>query len=308
MKKVLSRKLTYTYTGIIIAIIIASALAFYQYNLFVLVENGKNNLRQFGVDTMAQVDMQIRSMDVVSVEIASNFDVINALTAIMGGNREDRIHADMVKATIVKSYVNKVNIHRISIFTVQGDLFTTGNTDAGKEEVIKNIFDSQWYGDIVLESGRRVFLPPAPDMWDEASGVKVISLIRSIRSGDEILGYVEVQQKLEVIRNICVNEWDNENLNIAIVGGEDSIFYTNIVKEDAQAYIDEIILKSKINTFRVAETGQELISITDSSFTEYTSYLILEKSVLLKSLQVILYYLLAIVTSLIVLSAFLSTS
>lgn len=307
MKRILSRKLAFTYTGIIIIIIILSAIAFYRYNIYILLANGINNVEQFGSDTMAQVDMQIKSMDVNSIELASNFELISALDQIVTQKNTDQQNYNVVKAILVKNYVNKVNIHRISIFTVYGDLFTTGNTDVNAETVKKNIFKSSWYSDIVVQSGRRVFLPPGLDMWDEQSGAQVISLIRAIKNGNDVIGYVEVQQKVNVIDKICINEWNGINLSIAIVDRAGMIFYSNIIRPDKNEYVESIINKTKNESGSVVETGSELINVTDSNYTEYKAYLVLDKSILFESMKVILWYLALIVVVLMALSGFFIT-
>lgn len=305
MKRILSRKLAIVYTGIIIVIIILSAIAFYRYNLYILLSNGMSNVEQFGASTMAQVDMQIKSMDINSIELASNFELIDALDVIINSDSSSNDIAknkSIVKSILVKNYVNKINIHRISIFTVYGDLFTTGNSDIDKEGVKNIIFKSQWYGDIIVQSGRRIYMPPTLDPWDKPSGAQVISLIRAIKNGEKIIGYIEVQQKIEVIEKICINEWNKVNMSLSIVGRDGSVFYTNINRSGKDAYIASIIDKTKSESARVVETPNELISVTDSNFTEYKSYLILDKSVLFKPMKVILLYLILIVTILVVLS------
>jgi len=302
VKRVLSRKLGITYTGIVIAVIVLSAIAFYRYNIYILLANGISNTEQFGADTMAQVDMQLKAMDVNSIDLASNFELINALDQIVTFKNADEQNFNIVKAILIKNYVNKVNIHRISIFTVFGDLFTTGNTDATADDVKNIIFKSKWYSDIVVQSGRRIFLPPQLDVWDKSSGAQVISLIRAIKNGDNVIGYIEVQQKIDVIQKICSNEWNGINLSLAIVGRDGDVFYTNITREDKDEYIKKIIDKTRNETSRVVETQNELINVTDSNYTEYKSYLVLDKSVLFASLKVILWYLILIVLVLMILS------
>lgn len=303
MKRILSRRLAYTYIAVIVSVIVFSAAAFYRYNVYQLLENGKANLEQFGSDTMAQMDTQFKALDVVSIELATNFELINSLDRIVTEKSTDQKDFDAVKAIVVKNYVNKVNIHRISIFTIYGDLFTTGNTDATAEEVKNNIFKSGWYGDIVVESGRRIYLAPELDMWDKDSGTKVISLIKAIRNGNKVIGYIEVQQKVDVIRNICINEWNNTNLSIAITNSQEDIFYTNITRADTKEYIKEIIAKTSKNSDRVVVTDKELVNVTDSNYTEFKAYLILEKTVLFKSIRVIFIYLAIFALIMILLSA-----
>jgi len=310
MRRILSRKLAFTYTGIIITIIVLSAIAFYRYNVYILLANGINNIEQFGADTMAQVDMQIKSMDVNSIELASNSELINALDQIVSQKNKDPQNYSMVKAILVKNYVNKVNTHRISIITSDWDLFTTGNTDFDPEpdHIQTVISKSKWYGDIVVQSGLRIFLPPQLDVWDEKSGAQVISLIRAIKNGkNNVIGYIEVQQKVEVIEKICINEWNGVNLNIAIADREGAVFYTNITRPDKDKYIETIISNTKSDSSRVIETKNELINVTDSNYTEFKSYLVLDKSVLFESMKVILLYLILIMVVLMALSGFFIT-
>ncbi len=302
MKINLSRRLILSYTGILIAIIVLSAIAFYQYNIIILLNNGNGNLRQFGQDTMAQVDMQIKNMDIISVELAANFEIIDALAAIETEQNRTDENLQKIKSILIQNYVIKVNIHRISIFTVYGDLFTTGYTDAKEQDVQNAIFQSGWYGDIVVESGRKIFLPPREDVWDRSSGTEVISLIRAIRKDDLIVGYVEVQQKVEIIETICMNEWNGVNLNLAILGEGNSIFYSNIPEEGRDEYLENIIEKTKNNPSSVIETDNELINITNSNYTEYKSYLVLDKDILFESMSLILFYLAIIVVIVVLIS------
>jgi len=312
MRRILSRKLAFTYTGIIIAIIVLSAIAFYNYNSYILLSNGINNIKQFGADTMAQVDMQIKSMDVNSIELASNFELITALDQIVTQKNTDPQNYSIVKSILIKNYVNKVNTHRISIITSDWYLFSTGNTDFPLDTASANVkaivSKTKWYGDIVLESGLRIFLPPQLDVWDEKSGAQVISLIRAIKNkNNDVIGYIEVQQKVEIIKNICVNEWNGIDLNIAIADREGAVFYTNIARPDKDEYIRTIINNTKSDSNRVIETKNELINVTDSNYTEFKSYLVLDKSVLFESMKFILLYLILIMAVLMILSGFFIT-
>lgn len=284
MKKLLSTKLITTYFILILSIIIIADIVLSIYNTNVLKTNAKENLEQFCENTTDQVDTTLRMMDSTAIEIAIDKDLIIALK---NPSLDSKKNIQNIKFILNKNYLNKFNIYRINVFTKYGFAASTNNIDILESKIKEMIYLSKWYNDPSVENGRKFLLEPHKDPWNELFPVDVISLIKAVKDGNETLGYVEIMQDVNVLRNICENQWNGNKLYMAVIDKNNEVFYTNLNRtEEPLIYdnaINSMIQSIKSYSYKTIETDQEIISVNNSNYTELKIVLLLPKKVLLQS-------------------------
>ena len=194
----------------ILLLIVLAAAAFYEYSIYTLDTNAKNNLAQFCKNTTAQIDAQTRSMDSISIDIATNNAFVAALKNVSQDDSMDKsvdtADQSLINQTLIANFVNKFDIYRITVFTTQGDVFSTSICNLSTAKIQTIIKDSGWLSNIDLINGRKIIISPHNDSWNTTNPEKVISLMRVIRDPVKIIGYIEIQQEVQVLENVCENE------------------------------------------------------------------------------------------------------
>jgi two-component system sensor histidine kinase YesM len=296
MKKVLSRRLFVTYSVMILLLIVFAAIAFYEYSIYTLKTNAKDNLAQLCQNTTNQIDTQIRSMDSISIDIATNNNFVSALKEVSqngfaySSNDKTAYRADqiVINQTLIQNFVNKYDIYRITVFTTNGDVFSTSECNLTAAEVQNVITNSGWDSDVNLINGRKIMLSPHDDSWDTVKSEKVISLLRAIRDPVKIIGYIEIQQKVQVLEKICENEWSSTPLKLAVIDGNSKLFYSNFEYASHAKIFESISKNTKTYSSQTIDEDNSIISISESNYTDWKIALILENSILYKPVYYIL--------------------
>jgi two-component system sensor histidine kinase YesM len=296
MKKVLSRRLFVTYSIMILLLVVFAAAAFYEYNIYTLKTNAKSNLEQLSVNTANQIDTQIRSMDSISIDIATNNNFVAALRDVsQNGSAYKSINETAYKAdqsiinhTLIENFVNKYDIYRITVFTTNGDVFSTSEYNLSSAEVQIVIMKSGWDSNINLINGRKIMQSPHDDSWNTLKPEKVISLMRAIRDPVKIIGYIEIQRNVQVLEKICENEWNSTPLKLVIIDGDNKVFYSNFDYASNTKIFESISKNTKVYSSQTMDEESSIISISQSNYTDWKIALILENSILYKPLLFIL--------------------
>ena len=302
MKRVMTRRLFLTYFIMTSLLIIMAAVAFLKYNIYTLKTNATYNLRQFGRSTSAQVDMQISSMDSISIDIASNSNflaLLNRLTS-EGISRQQAIQ--QINQILIENYVNKTNIYRITVFTTQGDVFSTDDCKLSKAQVETQILHSSWINNVNLINDRKMLQGPHTDYWDPSNHVKVISLTRDIRNSIGVIGYIEIEQKVDVLESICENQWNGIPLKLAIIDGNNTVFYSNF-NSSGTTIVNSIISALKEYSYGTIEDQNGILNISESNYNDWKIVLILDKSLLYAPLNNIVVAIIIVVICMLFLSA-----
>ena len=302
MKRVMTRRLFLTYFIMTSLLIIMAAVAFLKYNIYTLKTNATYNLRQFGSSTSAQVDMQISSMDSISIDIASNSNflaLLNRLTS-EGISRQQAIQ--QINQILIENYVNKTNIYRITVFTTQGDVFSTDDCKLSKAQVETQILHSSWINNVNLINDRKMLQGPHTDYWDPSNHVKVISLTRDIRNSIGVIGYIEIEQKVDVLESICENQWNGIPLKLAIIDGNNTVFYSNF-NSSGTTIVNSIISALKEYSYGTIEDQNGILNISESNYNDWKIVLILDKSLLYAPLNNIVVAIIIVVICMLFLSA-----
>jgi len=284
MKKLLSTKLLTTYFILIICIIIFADIILSIYNTNMLKSNAKYNLEQFSKNTTNQVDTTLRMMDSTAIDIAINKELLHALKSSPLDTSKNR---QTIRSILNQNYINKFDIYRISIFTNDGFAVSTNNIDISREKIIDIVKNSKWYNNVSVVNGRRFLVKPHKDPWSLSYPIDVISLVKAIKNGTEILGYIEIQQNVNVLQNICKNQWNGNNLYMALIDINKDVFYTNLnTTTDSAQYNQKIktIIKSiQSYSYKTIESKTDMLSISDSNYTDLKIVLLLPKKLLLQS-------------------------
>lgn len=284
MKKLLSTKLIKTHFILILCIIVFAAIILSIYNTNMLKSNAMYNLEQFCEDTTDQVDTTLHMMETTAIEIAINKDL---LLALQSPSLDTPENTHIIRSILNQNYINKFNIYRISVFTKNGYSVSTNAIDISREEIKNIINNSEWYNNVSVENGRKFLVKPHKDPWSLSYPIKVISLVKAIKDGNEILGYIEIQQNVNVLENICKNQWNGNNLCMALIDRELDVFYTNLdMSSDKEHYnkvLDTIVTSLQSYSYKTFETSKDILSINDSNNTELKVVLLLPKQLLLQS-------------------------
>ena len=284
MKKYrMSTKLSLTYAVLIIALISAGLITFYNYNKGNIHEEGIGNLGQIVDATMVQVDDKLTNMGQVIVDILTDKSFLAKYEEAQ--ELRDEESEREVKRTLTTAYANRTDIRRVSVFSEDGYFISTGMISTNQAEVAKRT--KRILDEYSFEQVSNIVLSPHEDSWDSGTQGKVISEIKPIRnSKEEIVGYMEVQQNSFYLENICDLKWSGHTLNnIMFMGEGKELFYANF---DTERYSDKYIemLQGFARQYtRFRETEDSIIATANSNNYPCEMIFILEKSVLYRSME-----------------------
>ena len=284
MKKLLSTKLITTYFILILCIIVFADIILSIYNTNMLKSNARYNLERFTGSTTSQVDTALRMMDFTAIDLAINKELLLALKNM---SLDAPKNTQTIKNILYQNYINKFNIYRISIFTQDGFAVSTSSVDISREELVNFVRNSKWYNNPSVLNGRKFLVKPHTDPLSLSYPIEVISLIKAVKEGSDILGYIEIQQNVTTLQNICKNQWNGYNLSMALMDANKEVFYTNMnpLADPAQYHqkIDTIVKSLQSYSYHTIESKTDMISISDSNYAELKIVLLLPKKILLQS-------------------------
>jgi two-component system, sensor histidine kinase YesM len=302
MRKAMTKRLIITYFLMMLLLILLAAIAFVAYNIVLLKTNAKSDLEQFGSKTVNQIDTQISSMDTISIDIATDHAFIQKLNNLESSGAAKQTRANQIKQILIDNYINKSNIYRITAFTAMGDVFSTGVCDLTEKQVRNLVAASGWLTDVDLTNERKSLQVPHKDAWDTSSSEMVISLVRVIKdpAKAKIIGYIEIQQKVDVLEKICENQWNGAQLKMAIIDGNNQTFYSNFDVHNSD--LSTVFKNIKEYSSNIIDEKNEILSISGSNYTDWRIALILEKAVLFKSLTYIVWVIAVVVICMVLFS------
>lgn len=231
MRKKINSRLYMTYMIITLVFSISLVAAFYALNATTVRENSEHNLNQTNQTVLNQVDTHIKLLDTISTDIVSNteflFNLRNMFTANQQSNNNNSRQGshEALKRISIEALVGQYDIYRISIITPEGDFISTGETSLDAKSISAYVSSNEWYDHPAAIEGRKFLISPHIDNWLPESKQSVISLVRAIYLNDEIVGFLEIQQKLEVIQTILSPEIDGYALRTILIEDNGSIFY-----------------------------------------------------------------------------------
>lgn len=212
------KKLLFSYFLIMVFIMIASFSI-----IFVIIRNNIRdrelaNLNEIMSKTITQIDNYVTSMDNLALQVFSNQTIRDLIDEANKDDQESNYFTFNILArnTIFKNLLT-VNgpfplAFRTSVFGLKGDYVEYGNFLI-KDHIVRENFDSyDWIEKVYQLEGGDLLLSLHEDFWSDFNEFPLISLVRALRMGSKIFGFVQVDQGLPDIIDIV----DLEREDIAV--------------------------------------------------------------------------------------------
>lgn len=282
-KQKMSRKLSTTYAILVVILVGIASVMFYEYNRDIIYNEGISNLDQVSTSAMTQLDNRLTSMEQVAVDVLTNAAFMTNWQQYIEQQVKSTENVLAIKRILTRAYANRSDIRRVAVFSLEGDYIATGETDATQGDVVQKIA----YLTKNFDINNRMFISSHKDDWDTKSQTFVISEIKPIKNRDaEIIGFIEIQQNIFYIENICNLQYNNNKMKVLIFNySDDKLFYSNhYFGED---YIRDIAQLTR-EYRKIRESSDAILATKSSNFYQLRMVFILDKSILYKSLNSIL--------------------
>ena len=279
----MSRKLSTTYAILVVILVSTASVMFYKYNRDIIYDEGISNLNQVSVSAMTQLDNRLTTMEGVAVDVLTDTVFMSNWQQYIGQKAKSQENVLAIKRILTRAYANKSDIRRVAVFSLEGDYIATGQVNAAKKDVVQKINYLKENFDIA----NRMFIGSHKDDWDVKSETFVISEIKPIKNRKaEIIGFIEIQQNIFYLENICNLQYNNSKMKVLIFTyPDDKLFYGNGVFEEN--YLRNIANLTR-EYRKIRETNDAIIATQSSNFYQLRMVFILDKSILYNSLNNIL--------------------
>lgn len=284
-KRMISRQLFFAQIIIVEALCLTAALAFYAYNAATLKNSEKARLASLCSDTTAQIDAMVHSMDVLSISILTADGFVPAMRGMAFSDGGD--YGAVLREIMAKAYVSNTGIYRVIALSPNGNAVSIGRNELSRKEAAALVADGYWH-QTDRRGSSKVLHGPFDDPWMKNGPKEVFSLLRAVRDGEDLLGYIEIQMLTDHIKSIYQNQWWYNDLYFVIITGGDELFLSNFNPDENSGYIKSVIENAAWYPTDSIETGGEIISISASNYTDWKNAIIMPKSALYGSLYGVL--------------------
>ena len=283
MKRQMSfqKRLMLSYSFFTILLLTSLCISFYLYNAGLFEKNSENSLTQVVFKTSQQLDLAIGEMDKLSISVMSDEDFIKALTDLSNSRSQESEDIRILKnALVIKiKAIYKDNIYRASVFNTRGDFFSSRLYD-DLDNAGSKIRSLPWLEEARKRNGTKYLLPPFMDIWSSREVKNVFSLVRIIRNPSNEVGFMEIEQDEEKLKEICDIKGEN-SLKILVVDDQGKPVYSNSDLNNLNiAYYSRIVKTNKtLSAINAVSPGgtKELISFEHSDYTGWTVMAIQDK-------------------------------
>ncbi len=256
------------------AVCVLIGLAFYAYNVNTVKQTEKARLASLCANAASRIDNMVRSMDELSVGITIADGFIPAMR-LMSSDAEPAVYVDTIRSIMVKAYASKSEVYRIIVLAENGNTVSLGRNELHKAETSALVRDGYW-----RQSDRRgtskVLVGPLSDPWVKDNPQQIFSLLRAVREGDALLGYIEVQMQTSRLQDAFVEKWRYNNLYYGLIdGNNDRMFFTNFGEAETERYLSFIIQNAGWYPTDSIEYRGELISISSSNYTDWKTAMVM---------------------------------
>lgn len=275
-------RLLVAYIFLLILCIGSAAVAFYKYYKYSVYSDGRQNMQQQSVTSMAQIDNCLNAMEQAIVDVLSDSTFVD--TWQKAAETKDEEDALEVRRILTKAYCNKSNIRRIAVYGVDGTFFCTGIVTATAEKVQRRCFMIRSNYSMEAYSSK-VYLSPHTDFWHKESETTVISEIKSIKdSKGNLLGYIEAQQNIMYLEKTCNLKWNGEPIDVMLFKGSiQDVFYMNLpYTEENRKYAQEVQTATQA-PFYFQEDEKAIYTSAFSNVSPVKLVLVMDKASFIKS-------------------------
>jgi len=282
-RRKMSSKLSTTYAVLVVILVSIASVMFYEYNRDIIYNEGISNLDQVSTSAVTQLDNRLTSMEQVAVDVLTEAVFMSNWQQYIEQQVRSPENVLVIKRILTRAYANKSDIRRVTVFSLEGDYIATGEANVTKKDVVEKIAQLRKNYDI----NNRMFISRHLDDWDTNSGTFVISEIKPIKNREaEIIGFIEIQQNIFYIENICNLQFNNSKMTVLIYNySDDKLFYSNSHLEED--YIRNIASLTR-EYRKIRETSDAILATKSSNFYQLQMVFILDKRILYNSLNNIL--------------------
>lgn len=288
------RRLMLRYSFFTIFLLLALCTGFYLYNANLFEKNSESSLNQVVFKTSQQLDLAVNEMDKMSISVMSDEDFINALTDLANSRTQESNDLRILNNALMYKVkaIYKDNVYRVSVFNSRGDFFSSipyDNLDKSTD-IDGKIRSLAWIEEARKRNGNKLLLLPSVDNWSGKTQKNVFSLVRLIRNPGNEVGFMEIQQDAQKLKDICDIKGDID-LKVLIINDQGKLVFANSnVNEPEIAHYNDIVKANKnlstIESQSPAGTA-EFISYEHSDYTGWTVMVIQNKKQLFGALTVV---------------------
>ena len=271
-------KLAIVYTVMILFIIGVGVLGFYKYSRSEIFQEGVENLSQMAQSAMGEADGRLNNMNQAAIEVLVDNSFLNKWEDyIKNPKKSTQIE---VRRILTKSYKDRSDIRRISVYDENGNYVTTGKYHTSQEKVKEYVKNMKEEG-VLKDNLGSIFRGPSLDFWNLSTGVKIIREIVPVKDKKgKVTGYLEIQQNSFYMDEICDIRWGKKKLQSILFGNnENAVLYSEENDEFVKKYGD--LTKQYVN---YQETDKEIISTAASNYYTCRMVIILPKNILFAQL------------------------
>ena len=282
-KRKISRTLVFAYSVLIVFIIGVASVFFYEYNKQSIYSDAVIDLSQTTEAVMSQVDARFANMEQTIVDAVTAPDFVDHWKSYTQSGNERAGY--LVKRALIDAYMYKSDIRRVAVFNAEGVNICTGDNTVTREEVVERVEKLQARYNLDKNSSR-VLMGEHTDFWYSESDINVISEIKPIKDREgNTLGYIEVQQNIFYLKNICDVNWGSTNLSMFIFFGDtDEILYEYLNKYNSENSVEDFQTLTQ-QFVKVRDTGKNVVATASSRYYECRTVVVLPYEILFRSMK-----------------------
>ncbi|MDO5424263.1 MAG: histidine kinase [Eubacteriales bacterium] len=295
----MSNRLALIYAGLLVILIGITAVVYVRYNEHYIYTENTGNLRQLSEVTMVQIDSKLTSMEQTAVDVLADSQFMEAWQANLEEKTEE--NTQIIRQTLINAYKNKSDIRRVAAFDDAGNYYCTGIVNFEEESLKEKIRYIQENYQLNMQN-TRVFQGPSPDFWNVESEGRVLSEIKPIKNSTaEIIGYVEVQQNVFYMEEICNLVQNGYPLKVIVfMGDEDEVFFQN--SEDiSEETLSEMAQRTKEYS-KIKDFPDSIVCTVFSNYYQGRGVFILDKTPLHQMMRQVIQGMLIVAAALLALT------
>ncbi len=292
-------KLIYTYSFLIVLLVSILAVMFYGYSSGIFEREAIGTYELLGTKLGQQLDTMILPMDFISTNLISDASFKSALASLGSLDRQDAGNSRFITEAMqtissqLSSYSIYKNFYAVVVFNRKGDFFSSNFRDHMAVSVAPGtIAGLPWIMRATEAAGRSVVVSPYEDAWRSKGKAEVYGRARVVPGIYDELGFIEVQNRAEVLRQI-LSVPGREFVRVLVFQADGRPFY---LSEDLSESLVEYYRAESGRTDRRAvfrpnpiTKGAEFITSSRSTYSDLTVTLALDKRALLAPLSFVRY-------------------
>lgn len=261
-------KLLLATLALVLALILATGMAFYHYSESVSLERTRAQMQALAGTISLQLETRIQQMDNALLFLISEPDFLSAISyyTMSGSEEEDNQlliyrNAAIIRRTI-KGYAISKNFYRAVLFTSRGDYFDSlpENVAFTRESVLETMSGLTWLEQAGSQWGRMLLLFPHENVWEEER-TTVYSVARALPTMSGMTCYIEIQNKMDELDEILYAPALSD-MRVEVVSDNGEIFYAS---DRSQPSVGDIQIASSSNayglTVRISQTREAALAV-----------------------------------------------